>query len=151
MAGVLHASRDAFEHIVVDAGSSFTEAALASLDGADHVLMVLTPELTTLNAVHQARRILIEGLGVPAERVHFVLNHPSAFEGLTRVQVEAALEHPVVWEIPHGAHAPSAAALKGIPLVRHDSRNVAAKAIAALAEQFVIARRAGLQERASAA
>jgi pilus assembly protein CpaE len=123
-----------FGHIVLDLPHAFNEVALTGLELADRVLLVATPERTTLKDVIETRRIFGEVLGLPSERLCHVLNHPQPYHGLAVSEFSSATATP--WtEIAWGSDAPAATALKGESLVLTRRNNPVTRAIVSLAEQ----------------
>jgi pilus assembly protein CpaE len=90
---------------VVDCGTSFSEPTLAALETGDRVLVVCTPELSTLRDVRDCQRLFGQALRVEPTRVSYVFNHPLPSVGLTRQQFESALEKPMWLEIPHAGES----------------------------------------------
>jgi len=124
-----------FGHIVVDLPHAFNEIALTSLELADRVVLVATPEQTTLKDVVETRRIFEDVLGLSSDRVRYVLNHPQPYSGVAVTEFSAATATP--WtEIPYGGEAPAAAALKGESLLLSRRNNPVSRSIIALAEQI---------------
>ena len=76
---IIEQLRRQFVHVVVDAGSRFAETALAALEMADRVLVVSTPEPLAIDATCQSQRVIHDLLGVPHERITYVLNRPSPY------------------------------------------------------------------------
>ena len=89
--------RRQFLVIVVDCGRTFWKPAVAALEAADRLVMVCTPELTTLRDVRDCQRML----GPTMSKALYVLNHPMPATGLSRAKFEGALEHPIAVEIPY--------------------------------------------------
>jgi pilus assembly protein CpaE len=124
-----------FGHIVLDLPHGFNEVTLAGLELADRVLLLATPEKTTLHDVLECQRIFGEVHLVPPHHVSYVLNHPQPYSGLKASEFAAATETP--WsEIPHGGDAPSTAALRGESLLGTRPNNAVARAAAELAARI---------------
>jgi CRP-like cAMP-binding protein/MinD-like ATPase involved in chromosome partitioning or flagellar assembly len=124
-----------FGHIVLDLPHAFNEVALTGLEHADRVLLVATPEPTTLKDIVETRRIFGEVLGLPSGRLRHILNHPQAYSALAVAEFSAATASP--WtEIAYGSDAPAATALKGESLVLTRRNHPVARAIVTLAEQI---------------
>jgi CRP-like cAMP-binding protein len=94
--------------IVVDCTSSFSESTLTGLEMADRIIVLCTPELTTLRDIRDCQRIFDRALHVDKDRVWYAFSHPSPSSGLTRVQFESALDEPMAFEIPHAGEQPTA-------------------------------------------
>jgi pilus assembly protein CpaE len=97
----LGALKQEFPVIVVDCGGSFAEPTLTALELADRVLLVCTPEMTTLRDARECQRLFGQGMHFSREKLYYVLNHPLPVRGLTREQFELALERPMAVEVPH--------------------------------------------------
>ena len=66
--------RRQFVHVVIDAGSRFSEPCLAALEIADQIMIVSTPEPSAAHTTQESQRVLRDLLGVPAERIRYIQN-----------------------------------------------------------------------------
>ena len=128
--------RRQFVHVVVDAGSRFSEPCLAAIEAADQVLVVVTPGPSAAKAALEAKRVLHDLLGLPGDRVRFVHNHPSPYSRSSASDLEEVLETSSVLEVPFGGEEVSRAALNGMPLVMSRNTNPLSKAVASLAREL---------------
>ena len=128
--------RRQFVHVVIDAGSRFSEPCLAAMELADEVIVVTTPEAVSVNAARESRRVLEDLLGVPSSRIRFLLNHPQPYGKLTRAELANQLGNERIVEVPFGGEEVARSALDGFPLVMGRSGNTAARAIVALAREL---------------
>jgi pilus assembly protein CpaE len=103
----LAALRRQFLVTIVDCGNTFSEPTLAALEAGDRLLVLCTPELATLRDVRDCQRIFGQALHIDKAKLSYILNHPLPSTGLTRVQFESALEHPMSHEIPHAGELAS--------------------------------------------
>jgi pilus assembly protein CpaE len=118
--------------VVVDTSSAFDEVTLSILDQADDVIVVASPDVTTVKNAKVALDTL-HRLGVAQANTFLVLNRvlPKPLLPVSDVERVLGLKAYTVPEdetVAEAAHA-------GRPLVR-DPKSKAAKAIAALAVQF---------------
>lgn len=129
--------RRQFVHVVIDAGSRFSEPCLAAIESADHVMVVVTPGPGGVRAACEAQRVLRDLLGLPVERVRFLLNQPTPY-GRPNVDdlAEALGGEPVILEVPFGGEEVSKAGLNGLPLVMSRGGNPMSRAVAALAREL---------------
>jgi CRP-like cAMP-binding protein len=129
--------RRQFVHVVVDAGSRFSEPCLAAIDSADLVLVVVTPGPYGLRAAVETQRVLRDVLGVPRERVRFVLNQQTPY-GRPSVEdlAEALGGTPRILSVPFGGEEVSKASLNGLPLVMSRTGNPVSRAVAGLAREL---------------
>jgi pilus assembly protein CpaE len=122
-----------FVHVIVDAGSRFSEPALAAVEAADEVVLVGTPEPPAVHALAETERVLRDVLGVPTARMRVVLNRVQPYGDTTAAR--AAVSSARVSEVPYGGEDVGKAALEGTPLVTTRAGNPAARAILALARE----------------
>jgi Flp pilus assembly CpaE family ATPase len=124
-----------FGYVVLDLPHSFSEVALSGLELADRLLIVATPESTSLHDVLETRRILNEVLGLPTTRLGYILNRPQPYASLSVSEFAAATAAP--WtEIGHGGEAPATAALRGESLVDTRPTNAVVRGVIGLADQI---------------
>jgi pilus assembly protein CpaE len=97
---ILEVARRAYDIVIVDTSPFFYGPMLATLEPTDHLLVVCGLDVPTLKNVRLSMRTL-ELLGFPANRVDLVLNRVSPGVGVTRDEVEAALQTRVRFEIPN--------------------------------------------------
>ncbi len=108
---------------IVDCGSNFGEPVLVACEAASRVIVLCTPELSTLRDVRDCERVFAQALHLDRKRLSYVFNHPLPVSGLTRVQFESALERPIAFEIPHAGDAPARAAATDGSVVRPTGRS----------------------------
>lgn len=133
--GAINLLRRHFVHVVLDADGTFAEPVLAAVEGADRVIVLGTPDPRGLRDLNECRRVFRELLGLPAERVWWVLNHPLPYETMTAGSIERSLDLKFTAELPFGGDAPSACALQGVPLVMRSPANQLSKGLGILAHQ----------------
>lgn len=129
------ALRRNFGHIVIDLPHPFNEVTLAALDQADRVLLIATPEPTTLHDIGEVRRIFSDVLQLPLERVSYVLNHPSPHATLSVSDFASTTSTPWM-EVGHGGEAPAMAALRGESMLSTRPTNPVARGAAELADEL---------------
>lgn len=139
VAGLL---RRMYATVVVDGGPFLDEAALALLEEADEILMVLALSLPCLAGT---RRMLetFRGLDPALEgRVRLVVNRHLSRAEITVAEAEELLGRPVAWKIPNDYEAAMASVNQGRPLGQAAPRSQAARALAGLAASLAPAREA---------
>jgi CRP-like cAMP-binding protein len=135
--------RRRFVHVVVDAGSSFSEPCLAAIEAAEQVLVVVTPGPFGVRVAVEAQRVLRDLLRLPSERVAFVLNQPTPYGRASADDLAEALGSTAcIRTVPFGGEEVSKASLDGLPLVMSRSGNPMSRAIVALARELDQASRA---------
>jgi Flp pilus assembly CpaE family ATPase len=96
---ILEAVIAALPTVVVDLGSHLDERVMASIDAADDVVIVVTPDFPALKAVHQFFEFLGEA-GKGTEPT-IVVNETYALQTLTPADIENALGRRVTIRIPY--------------------------------------------------
>jgi Flp pilus assembly CpaE family ATPase len=128
---VLDAARTGYEAVVVDTGPLFDGPMIAALDRSDQLLLVCTPEVTSLKNVRIGLET-IDRLGFPRDRVLIVANRIGASGGIVLREMEDALGVEIAFELPDDPGVP-AAVNRAIPSVLSDEKGRFAKAVSELA------------------
>ncbi len=122
-----------FAYVVVDTASNFADTTLVALEAADRIVVVATPELTTIRDLLECQRIFTEVMRIPAQRIAYWLNHPYGVDALSRQEFETGFNRAVDGELPFGAEVAVQAALRGQPLVAAHPGHPLTQAITGLA------------------
>jgi pilus assembly protein CpaE len=117
---------DAYQLIVIDAGSTLDERVLAVFERADTIVLAVYPEIAALNAMHTLLEYLTE-TGALGTKAMFVLNNTFAREILKLRDVESALGSKVSLELPYDPFIYLKAVNEGIPVVVGAPRSIAAE------------------------
>jgi pilus assembly protein CpaE len=134
---ILGAARDAYPALVIDTGPVFDAAILAALDRTDELLLVCNPEITSLKNVRIGLET-IDRLGFSRDRVSIGVNRLGAAGGVTRAEIEPALETELAFELPDDPAVPTALN-RGAPAVLADKDGRFARAVSALAGTLFVA------------
>jgi|SRR6185437_558052 pilus assembly protein CpaE len=108
--------RDHFDYVVVDTGSSFSEATLSVLEVADLIVTVTTLEVTTIHRVSQFFQ-LAERVGISLSKVRLVCNRVEAYYGIRPNQVESQLRRRFFAQIPEDEKLVVASINRGVPFI----------------------------------
>lgn len=127
----LELAPQAFDYVVVDTSSTFSENSLVALEAADTILLPLIPEITALKSTASTMRIL-GAVNIDPGKMRLVLNEIIPHAGLTKNQVETSLGASVT-TIPHSGADFVAAGNQGQPLVTALPNAGAARAIVDMA------------------
>src|SRR6478672_11374965 len=127
---ILNAARSAYGAVVVDTGPLFDVAMLAAVDCSDQLLIVCNPEITSLKNVRIGLDTL-DRLGFARSRMFVVVNRVGAPGGVTRKEIEQALEVEIAYELPDDAAVPKALN-RAVPAVVADEEGRFARAVSAL-------------------
>jgi len=135
LARTISVLRRSFRYVVVDLGVALSESVLAIVDHVQHIVLVVTPEISAVKASADALEILVT-LGVPPDEVSVLLNHRSAKSAVLRASLERMLGRPVDVEMFYDGGRPDEAALHGNLLSLTDPRSEITKGVEALARRL---------------
>jgi pilus assembly protein CpaE len=130
---LLEVARSSYDAIVIDTSPSFSPTLLATLDRTDELVLVCGPEVPALKNVH----LSLQTLGLltfPPERIVALLNHPNG-EGLSRGEIEGALDVKIRHDVPHDRGVPPAVN-RGNPAVLVDGKGAFSREIRKLAKEL---------------
>ena len=122
-----------FPYLVVDLGVAMSEAALSVLERAQRVILLVTPELTSLKDTKELIDLFRTVLNIPDGSVTLVLNRPRATSMVDRNDVERSLGRAVDVELDHDGFRCDRAAVTGEVLVAAFPTSPLAKKVKALA------------------
>ena len=129
---ILDAMRKEFDYVVVDTPSSFQDRALAILDMADRIAVLMTLEMTCIKNIKLFLEVA-ELLEYPQEKILLVLNKSDSRLGIRVENVEETIRHKVTHQIANAAHEMTFAINQGLPMVLEKRGHQTAKDIAKLA------------------
>ena len=127
---------EAYEVVVVDAGTSMDERHATVFGRADTVIVPVLPEIPALNAVH----VLIDQLsetGSLGAQTMFVLNNAFARELLKRVDIEGALGAKISVDLPYDPIVYLKAVNEGVPVVLGSPKSAPAEKLRVLANMIL--------------
>lgn len=130
LSDVLESARNAYGAVVIDTGPLFDGAMLAALDQTDELLLVCNPEVTSLKNVRIGLET-IERLGFDRDRISLVANRIGAAGGLSRNEIEDALDTKVAYELPDDRAVP-VAVNRAVPVVVSAEDSPFSRAVARL-------------------
>jgi pilus assembly protein CpaE len=132
---ILEALRHEFDYVVVDTQSSFHDRALAVLDMADRIVVLMTLEMTCIKNIKLFMEVA-DLLEYPREKMMLVLNKADNRLGIRVENVENNIHHKVMLQIANAPYEMTLSVNQGVPLVigRRDHR--ASKDLFALAREL---------------
>jgi Flp pilus assembly CpaE family ATPase len=110
--------------IVVDLGTSLGEAALAVLERAECLVIVVPPEIAAMTDARRAMAIFRDIMNVPDDRVELVLNQRSPHPPLDRAAVESILGRKMSVVVGFDDSRPEDSTLAGGLVIQHDPNSV---------------------------
>jgi pilus assembly protein CpaE len=130
---VLQYLRQLYAYIVVDTSSYLNDVTLAVLDGSDVVVLVTTQDIPSIK---DGRLFLdlIRTMGVPLDRVAFVMNRFDKRIAITPEKVSENLKLDVVAVIPLDERVVIPSVNRGVPFVLDNKAQPSARGIFTLAE-----------------
>jgi pilus assembly protein CpaE len=135
LARLLEVARESYDVIVVDTSPFFHGPMLATLDRTNELMMLCGLDVPTLKNVRLSLQTL-ELLSFPTSRIRFVLNRANSKVGMSKKEVEGALEVKMTFEIPSDRAVPLAIN-RGNPAVLGDSGSEFATAVKKMAKALV--------------
>jgi pilus assembly protein CpaE len=122
---------EAYESVVIDAGSTLDERALNVFEVAEAIVMPVYPEMAALKAVHALLDYLNEA-GSLGAKATFVLNNMFAREILKPRDIESALGTRISADLPYDPFLYLKAVNEGVPVVIGAPRSSAAERLVKL-------------------
>jgi Flp pilus assembly CpaE family ATPase len=119
--------------IVVDLGTSLGEAALAVLERAECVVIVIPPEIAAMTDARRSLAVFRDILNVPDNRVELVLNQRVPHPPLDRAAVEAILGRKMSVSVGFDDSRPEDATLAGGLVLLRDPNSLVSRGATDLA------------------
>ena len=129
--------QSAFRYIVVDLGVAMTENVLTMLENAHRIVLLATPELSTLKDVNDLLRLFENVLHIAPSRVLIVMNSKSPRPVVGRDDVERTLNQKIPVEFQFDGSKPDEAAVQGAVLALTDPKSAITRGTQALADALV--------------
>lgn len=126
----------AFDYIVVDTASTFSEITLIALELAQALLIPITADMASMKSAVNTMRIL-QAVKIRLDKVRAIHNEIIPRAGLTRDQLQTGLGKDL-FPIPFGGPAVVEAANQGVPLVTIQPPSLTARAIIDLARTLCV-------------
>jgi pilus assembly protein CpaE len=133
--GLVDQMRGLYGTLVVDAGSVIDLRALAVIESADVVALVLAPDIPSLRLLHASLQVMSEN-GSATDRAIFVVNDVYPKVMITGDQIEEHLGVKVGARVPYDSENFVKSVNEGQPLVNVARRSASAAALRKLAEQL---------------
>jgi len=119
--------------IVVDLGTSLGEAALAVLERAECVIVVVPPEIAAMTDARRSLAVFRDILNVPDSRIELVLNQRVPHPPLDRAAVESILGKKMSVTVGYDDSRPEEAALAGGLILLRDPNSLVSRGSTELA------------------
>jgi Flp pilus assembly CpaE family ATPase len=113
--------------IVVDVGTSLAEAALAAIERAECLVMVVPPEIAAMTDARRSLAIFRDIMNVPDNRMELVLNQRSPHPPLDRAAIESILGRKMSVVIGFDDSRPEDSTLAGGLVLQHDPSSMVSR------------------------
>lgn len=118
---------------ILDCPSAYDDRNLNLLEGADQILMVLTPEMGPVKNTSTFLE-LAEKMEMPAAKIQIVLNRANSEGAIPVAEIERALQKPIPTRVASAGRAVILSVNRGVPLVMEQPQHAFAQQIMRLAE-----------------
>ena len=124
-----------YDYIIVDAGKGFSEASVATLNQANLILLVVTPDILS---VYQTKWALdtLQFLHFPLSMIGVVLNRAESVASIGWHEVKVSLLVEVISKIPSEGKIVGLALNRGVPVVIDNARAKVSQAIKKLSQEL---------------
>ena len=119
-----------YGYTIIDTPSSLDEVTLSALSASDQILLVLSPEVLSVQTTLVTRQAL-QARGIALDKVHLVLNQVTPKPALPQKAIEQALKQPLDLILPY-EEKQALAIVKGEPLLIGEPTSPLASAIKAV-------------------
>lgn len=123
-----------YEHVVTDLPRLIDPVFNMVLEQADHVLIVMQQDISSLRAAQRMIQIMTQDLGLPLERIMPVLNRYEDKHSIGLTEVEQVLGLQSITMIPNDFKNLCMAFNLGIPIAEHAPKSPATQAMLSLAD-----------------
>ena len=123
-----------YEHVLTDLPRLIDPVFNMVLEQADHVLIVMQQDISSLRAAQRMIQIMTQDLGLPLERIMPVLNRYEHKNSIRLAEVEQVLGLQAITIIPNDYKNLCMAFNLGIPIAEHAPKSPATQAILSLAD-----------------
>ena len=113
--------------IVVDLGTSLAEAALAVIERAECLVMVVPPEIAAMTDARRSLAIFRDIMNVPDNRMELVLNQRSPHPPLDRAAIESILGRKMSVVVGFDDSRPEDSTLAGGLVLQHDPSSMVSR------------------------
>ena len=129
---VLGLLREAFDYVVVDGPSGFTDPLIAAIDESDECILMTSMDVPSIKNLKISLRTVAQ-LGVDRSRLRIVLNRADSKVGLHLREVEESIQTPIDVALPSSRDVPLSIN-HGVPLAMHNRKSRVVAPLMKLAE-----------------
>ena len=125
-----------YDYTIVDAGRSFSDLLLATLNQANLIILVVTPDILSIYQAEWAIDTL-QSLQIPLSMIKVILNRAESISSISLQEIKVNLLCGILNQIPSEGKVVGLAVNRGIPVVIDSPRSRFSLAINKLSEQLV--------------
>jgi len=125
-----------YDYIIVDAGKSFTDVFLSTLNQANLILLVVTPDALSIYQTKWALDTL-QFLHFPLVMIKLVLNRAESASSISWQEIRTSLPVDIIEKIPSEGRLVNQAVNQGVPIVIDSPRSKVVLAITNLARTLI--------------
>ncbi|MDD2679208.1 MAG: ATPase, T2SS/T4P/T4SS family [Candidatus Omnitrophica bacterium] len=125
-----------YDYMIVDAGRSFSDLLLATLNQANLIILVVTPDILSIYQAEWAIDTL-QSLQIPLSMIKVILNRAESISSISLQEIKVNLLCGILNQIPSEGRVVGLAVNRGIPVVIDSPRSRFSLAINKLSEQLV--------------
>ena len=133
IANAMQLLSNTFRYIIFDLGVQLSENVLSIVEHAQRIVLLATPELSTLKDISDLLNIFTNVLGIVPGRVLIAMNNRIARPVVGRDDVERTLKQEIAVEIGYDGSKPDEAAVKGEILALTDPKSAVTRGVEQLA------------------
>jgi pilus assembly protein CpaE len=133
---LLNTIRKNFDYVLMDTWSYLDDIVLSSMDIADRILLVLTPEIPSIKSTKQFLEIA-EALKFPPEQIDLILNKVIPRDGIRAEQLENSMKRKILAQLDFDPKAIRQAINQGLPITMSEPSHPIAQGFVSLAQQEV--------------
>jgi len=124
------------DYVVVDCQTSYDDRTLSVFDRADHVLLVITPEIGPLKNTSLFLGLASQ-LGVNPQAISIVLNRANSGVGIGVSDIERVLRRKINFPVVSGGQPVVTAVNRGTPLILEQPKHPFVQQILYLSDQLI--------------
>jgi pilus assembly protein CpaE len=133
---VLSTMRESYDYIVMDTWSYLDDIVLSTMDIADRLLIVMTPEIPSIKSTKLFFEVT-DALKFPPERIDMILNKVIPRDGIRAEQLENSMKHKIQAQLDFDPRAVRQAINQGLPLAMSEPNHPLVQGFVTLAQQEV--------------
>ena len=125
---IIEALRESFDYVIIDMPARFFETIMPALALADHLLVITTPEISSVRNI-KALLVTLKDLNFPQSKIRIILNKEDSRGDIKQKDVEATLNKKVDATIGFDYRRVLSSLNRGVPLVYEYPKNSISKNI----------------------